>query len=228
MEFEDRNPRPEEESKSLPVVVLFVLIGIVCLLLYAGWYMMSDNASDASELAKDDLPKSSSIKDSILVDSADTEPVIVDKEAEAKAKKDEAKIAKSAEKEEVVEKAQEKKVEKPVEKIAEKPETTNTGQTTTVTVKDGQTFLGIANKFNMSFSALKNANKDVNPDALVVGKTKITIPIKAVHTVGPGDILRVVGEKYNVSVDEIMAANGKTKNFAARGEKLIIPNPKKK
>jgi LysM repeat protein len=227
MEFEDRNPRPEEESKSLPVVVLFVLIGIVCLLLYAGWYMMSDNASDASELSKDDMPKNLPIKDSILVDSADTEPVIVDKEAEAKSKKEE-KIAKEASKEEVVEKPKEKTVEKPVEKSVEKNVETTSGQTTTVTVKDGQTFLGIANKFNMSFSALKNANKDVNPDALVVGKTKITIPIKTIHTVGPGDILRVVGEKYNVSVDEIMAANGKTKNFAARGEKLIIPNPKKK
>jgi LysM repeat protein len=223
MEFEDRNPRPEEESKSLPVVVLFVLIGIVCLLLYAGWYMMSDNASDASELSKDDIPKNLPIKDSILVDTADTEPIIVDKDAEAKPKKEE-KIVNEVPKEEVVEKPKEKIVEKVVEKPSDSP----TGQTTIVTVKDGQTFLGIANKFNMSFSALKNANKDVNPDALVVGKTKITIPIKAIHTVGPGDILRVVGEKYNVSVDEIMAANGKTKNFAARGEKLIIPNPKKK
>lgn len=221
MEFEDRNPRPEEESKSLPVVVLFVLIGIVCLLLYGGWYMMSDNSSDARDLAKDDV-KSQPVKDSILLDSADTEPVIVDKTTELK---EETKIKEDKPKETAKEITEEKPKE--AEKPAPKEVEVKSGQTTTVTVKDGQTFLGIANKFNMSYSALKSANSDVNPEALVVGKTKITVPIKTIHTVGPGDILRVVGQKYNVSVEEIMAANGKTKNFAARGERLIIPNSKK-
>jgi LysM repeat protein len=45
--------------------------------------------------------------------------------------------------------------------------------------------------------------------------------------VGPGDILRVVADKYGVTVEQIMAANKKTKNFAERGEKLIIPFPAK-
>ncbi len=217
MEFEDRNPRPEEESKSLPVVVLFVLIGIVCLLLYGGWYMMSDSSSDASDLAKDEV-KSLPIKDSVLVDTADTAPVIVENKADVK---EETPLEKP--KEEV----KKEKVKEVVEKTPVKEVEVSSGETTTVTVKEGQTFLGIANRYNMSYSALKSANSGVNPEALVVGKTKITIPIKAIHTVGPGDILRVVGQKYNVSVEAIMAANGKTKNFAARGEKLIIPNPKK-
>jgi LysM repeat protein len=228
MEFEDRNPRPEEENKSLPVVVLFVLIGIVCLVLYGGWYMMSDNASDASDLAKDEVSKNVPIKDSILVDSADIKEIqtpIVEEEKPKEEKKEE-----KVENKKPVEKVKEVPVPKPAEhapKAVEEVATTSE-ETTTITVKDGQTFLGIANRYNMSFSALKNANKDVNPDALVVGKTKIKVPIKTIHTVGAGDILRVVAKKYNVSVEEIMAANGKTKNFAERGEKLIIPNPKKK
>jgi LysM repeat protein len=47
--------------------------------------------------------------------------------------------------------------------------------------------------------------------------------VQAVHTVGPGDVLRVVASKYNVSKEAIMKANAKTRDFSERGEKLIIP-----
>jgi LysM repeat protein len=46
--------------------------------------------------------------------------------------------------------------------------------------------------------------------------------------VGPGDVLRVVASKYGISKDALMKANGKTKDFAERGEKLTIPFPDKK
>jgi LysM repeat protein len=217
MEFEDRNPRPEEGNKSLPVVVLFALIGIICLLLYAGWYMLGNNTSDASDLTKDEPTKTTEpIKDSIMVDAEDVKAETATTEATAENKSEE------------TEKAKEKEVEKETAKeeaketVAEK----SSSETTSITVKEGQTFLGIANKYNLSFSELKAANKGLNTDALVVGKTKVVVPINTIHTVGPGDILKVVAKKYNITVDQLMAANGKTKNFAERGEKLIIPKKK--
>ena len=51
---------------------------------------------------------------------------------------------------------------------------------------------------------------------------------RGTHTVGPGDVLRVVAQKYGISVQQLMDANGKTRNYAERGEKLIIPLGKKK
>jgi LysM repeat protein len=61
-----------------------------------------------------------------------------------------------------------------------------------------------------------------------VNITRITVPVQAIHTVGPGDILRVVAKKYDVSLQALMKANGRTKNFAERGEKLVIPFSAKK
>jgi LysM repeat protein len=52
--------------------------------------------------------------------------------------------------------------------------------------------------------------------------------VQAIHIVGPGDILRVVAEKYDVSLQALMKANGRTKNSAQRGEKLVIPFSVKK
>ncbi|MFT7421526.1 MAG: hypothetical protein ACI9QN_002457, partial [Arcticibacterium sp.] len=51
MEFEDRNKKPEEPAKNLPMAVLITLVGIVCLLLYIGWEMISDDASKVSDLS---------------------------------------------------------------------------------------------------------------------------------------------------------------------------------
>lgn len=238
MEFEDRNPLPEEPSKTVPSLVLFVLIGIVCLLLYAGYYLMSDDASKVSDLDKENTP-ALPIQDSLIVDPADTKTaeVEVEKATEPEVVKEE---IKEPETEKVIEKVVEKPapvvVEKPKEKVAaivEKPKEKVTeivqeksSDFTTVTVKDGQTFLGIANRYNVSFSELKAANQNVDPNGLKVGSTKIKVPVQAVHTVGAGDILRVVAKKYGITVEQLMAANGKTKNFAERGEKLIIPKKK--
>ncbi|MNL84860.1 hypothetical protein D3C87_2129670 [compost metagenome] len=60
------------------------------------------------------------------------------------------------------------------------------------------------------------------------GVTKLKIQVKAVHTVGPGDVLRVVAGKYGVTKEALMKANGRTRDFSERGEKLIIPFPDKK
>ena len=202
MEFEERNPKPETPNSGLPMAVLFVLIGIICLLLYAGWHLMSDDASKVSDLKDQNVVVAKS-QDSIVVDTdlpLESSPTAVEIET-----KEEEKI----EPEKITEKA--------------KPALEISGETTRHTVKAGETFYGIANKFNVSSNTLRKVNPDVEPTGIKVGVTKLTIPINTIHVVGPGDILKVVASKYDISVDMLMAANGKTKNFAERGEKLVIP-----
>lgn len=202
MEFEDRNPKPETPNSGLPMAVLLVLVGIICLLLYAGWHLMSDDASKASDLGQEPVVVEK-MQDSVVVDTDTTlssAPV-------------------SVETEEI--KTEEPKTEtKSVE--TEKPLNIS-GEKLSHTVKDGETFYGIANKFNVSANTLKKLNPNVDPSGIKVGVTKLVVPIQGYHVVGPGDILKVVAKKYDITVDGLMAANGKTKNFAERGEKLIIP-----
>jgi serine/threonine protein phosphatase PrpC/LysM repeat protein len=127
------------------------------------------------------------------------------------------------------------KTETPKPKEPEKPKTTEAteskpavaagGTTISHTVKAGETFRGIANRYNLKYETLKALNpqvKDVEKD-LKSDVTKLTVRVKAVHMVGPGDILNVVSKKYDVSKDLIMTANKKTADRAERGEKLIIP-----
>ncbi|MCP9765031.1 LysM peptidoglycan-binding domain-containing protein [Lacihabitans soyangensis] len=202
MEFEDRNPKPETPNSGLPMAVLLVLVGIICLLLYAGWHLMSDDASKASDLGQEPVVVEK-MQDSVVVDTDTTlssAPVSVETE---EIKSEELKAAvKSVE------------TEKPLNISGEK---------LSHTVKDGETFYGIANKFNVSANTLKKLNPSVEPSGIKVGVTKLVIPIQGYHVVGPGDILKVVAKKYDITVEGLMAANGKTKNFAERGEKLIIP-----
>ena len=101
------------------------------------------------------------------------------------------------------------------------------GVTNTHTVKAGETFYGVANKYNMSIGTLKKLNPDVSEKDIKAGITKLNVKVRAVHTVGPGDVLRVVAQKYGVSKEALMRANGKTKDIATRGEKLVIPYPEK-
>ncbi|MBP6411513.1 MAG: LysM peptidoglycan-binding domain-containing protein, partial [Pseudarcicella sp.] len=102
-------------------------------------------------------------------------------------------------------------------------EASSTGLTINHKVQKGETFLGIANRYNLSQSKLQKMNTDVMPDNLKIGVTTLKVKIQAMHTVGAGDVLRVVAQKYGVTKQAIMDANNKTKDFAARGEKLIIP-----
>ncbi|WP_020607637.1 LysM peptidoglycan-binding domain-containing protein [Spirosoma spitsbergense] len=109
--------------------------------------------------------------------------------------------------------------EKPVEKATVKPG----GVSSTYTVGAGETFYGVANRYNMKLSTLKALNPGVSEGDVKAGITKLNVKAMAVHTVGPGDVLRVVAQKYGVSKEAIMRANKKSKDIANRGEKLIIP-----
>jgi LysM repeat protein len=203
MEYEERNRKPKQGSSNTPAVVLAILFGIVVLLLYAGWNLMSDDASNIVDMK-----------------SIDSDLVQVEETPE----KEEEEIVQEVTLPEP-EKKEEKKEE--VTPVVEKPTTSYKGETSTYTVKAGETFFAIANKFNTSSDNLQALNPDVNPSSIKEGVTKLKVPVQAVHTVGPGDILRVVANKYGISVEALMAANGKKKNFAERGEKLLIPHKKK-
>lgn len=124
-----------------------------------------------------------------------------------------------------VEKAAEKpKVEKPdAAPVKVKPG----GVSSTYTVGAGETFYGVANRYNMKINTLKELNPGVSESDIKAGVTKLKVKAMAVHTVGPGDVLRVVAQKYGVSKEAIMRANKKDKDIATRGEKLIIPFPEK-
>ncbi|RYC67279.1 MULTISPECIES: LysM peptidoglycan-binding domain-containing protein [Spirosoma] len=124
---------------------------------------------------------------------------------------------------------EEKKVEKPKTEVAvvEKPKVKPGGVTNTHTVGSGETFYGVANRYNMKINTLKELNPGVTEQQIKAGVTKLNVKVMAVHTVGPGDVLRVVAQKYGVSKEALMRANRKDKDIATRGEKLIIPFPEK-
>jgi LysM repeat protein len=97
------------------------------------------------------------------------------------------------------------------------------GKAHSVTVEKGETFSAVARKFGLKVDQLKALNPGVNPDGIKSGSTKLNVKIQAVHTVGPGDILRKVAEKYGVTKQAIMEANHKKDDITLRGEVLIIP-----
>ncbi len=243
--MEERNQRPEEGSK-LPVVALAVLVFVIAALLYVGYEYASDTSSSTQELTNVNQDPTMTTKATDDVEQpVEPAPAKLEKRdiyvPPANVSDDEARNSES----EVDEEAPKKVVEKPklapvpVEKKPEptpaaseaeepKPEATSAkvpagGTTVTLTVDNGQTFYGIASRYNVKWETLKKLNPDVDDSKIKVGVTKLKIPVRAIHTVGPGDIMRVVAQKYGVTVEQLMAANGKTKNRTDRGEKLIIP-----
>lgn len=220
MEFEERNPKPQETAKNLPVVVLGALIGIICLLLYVGWHFMSDDASSANEITDEPVKAVGEFdtEADTQVETESSQPDVATTETTEAPVID---VPKSDQKEKSSATTETKPAEKEKPKSGEKA---LKGELTTHTVETGETFYGIANRYNVSGNTLKSSNPGVEPGGIKVGVTRLKIPVQGIHTVGPGDVLRVVAKKYNITVDQLMKANGKTKNFAQRGEKLVIPN----
>lgn len=231
MQFEDRenreqrNERPKEPARNLPMAVLLVLVGIICALLYIGWKYMSDDTSSSDNLTAapaDTVANAMSNQleeENPAAETASSTP--------ATNGLPEVSVPKVGDKNEATAIKEEKpKEEKPKE---EKPkvEIPAGGESYTHTVGEGETFFGIANRYNIKKETLKAMNPGIDESGIKVGVTKLKIRIKAVHTVGPGDIIRVVSNKYGVSQTLIMQANKKTKNVAQRGEKLIIPYAEK-
>lgn len=249
--MEERNQRPQEGSK-LPAVALGVLVFIIGALLYVGYEYAADETSSTTELtnvkqdptmkARPDEAEAGEEKPAAKEkplgyvpddgarnsesDDEPTKPKAAEPEKKPEPKRPEPEPEanpKPAPGAEAAEKKGEKREEKPAAETAAPAKASGGGTSVTHTVADGQTFYGIANRYNVKWETLKKLNPEVEDASIKVGVTKLKIPVRAVHTVGPGDILRVVAQKYGVTVEQLMAANGKTKNVATRGEKLIIP-----
>ncbi len=102
---------------------------------------------------------------------------------------------------------------------------TGSGQVISHTVRAGETFSSVARRYNLNRETLKKLNPAIKNEGtdIKADVTKLNVRVKAIHTVGPGDILDVVSRKYNVPKEMIMTANAKTTDRASRGENLIIP-----
>ncbi len=248
--MEAPNPRPNQPS-NLPAITLAVLVALILALLYVGYEYIADTSADAKEFSNiviDSTNRQSKItpEEPVLInpeEAPDTagQPVPVDLSQSTPATDEPVATADAiaednrenptegeANEKPVTEKpATEKPVtEKPVvEKPApEKPAMPKTGGVSSVyTVGAGETFYGVANRYNLKVSTLKALNPGVSENSVKAGITKLTVKVRSVHTVGPGDVLRVVAQKYGISKEALMRANGKAKDIAQRGEKLNIP-----
>ena len=234
-ENENRNRRPEESSK-LPYLSLGVLVLMIAGLLYVGYEYIADDAADVDQLLNTPLDTTGRELQPIPNNDGQLAQPPATTEASEEASSEtlppppkEEEIATKTPRPDLEEETSKPTETKPVEepkKVVVDPG----GVEITHTVQAGETFYGIANRYNIKSNTLKGLNPSIQDESKDVksGVTRIKIRVQAIHTVGPGDILRVVADKYGISVQQLMAANKKTKNFAERGEKLIIPFPEKK
>ncbi len=198
--MEEKNKRPEEIS-NIPTITLIVLVLLIVSLLYVGYGYFSDDAQPTKYEAVTKETESS--------ESEISEPAVT------KTENNEAKKIEPEKPKVVPEKPKETK-----KLVAEIPDG---GMIIPHLVQDGETFFGIANRYNLKADVLRALNPDVDPQAIKVGSTRLKVKIKAKHTVGAGDILSVVATKYDISKKALMDANKLTKDYSKRGDVLIIP-----
>lgn len=114
---------------------------------------------------------------------------------------------------------------------------------TTHIVAKGDTLYGIAKKYQISVSDLKNANKLSDKDVIKVGQ-KLTIPISSgssgisqeknstltnnlkteIYTVKKGDTFYGIAKKYDINVSELYFLNSMSQNDVLKvGQKIKVP-----
>lgn len=201
-----------EENSKLPMITLGILLLTLVGLIAIGFehFVSPDKdelirAEKFVEPEEDVLAESAQVVIDSTVDAADS--LIVPKDS----------LIGKSEKEELAEQKKEAEAEFVPEVAAP------SGKSHAVTVEKGETFSAVARKFGLKIDQLKALNPGVNPDGIKSGSTKLNVKIQAIHTVGPGDIMRKVAEKYGVSKQAIMDANHKKDDITLRGEVLIIP-----
>jgi LysM repeat protein len=201
-----------EENSKLPLITLGILLLTLVGLIAIGFeHFVSPDKDELIKAEKfvepeeDVLVESAQVVIDSTVDAADS--LIVPKDS----------LIGKSEEEELAEQKKEAEAEV-VPEVA-----TPSGKSHAVTVEKGETFSAVARKFGLKIDQLKALNPGVNPDGIKSGSTKLNVKIQAIHTVGPGDIMRKVAEKYGVSKQAIMDANHKKDDITLRGEVLIIP-----
>jgi LysM repeat protein len=201
-----------EENSKLPMITLGILLLTLVGLIAIGFeHFVSPDKDELIRAEKFVEPEEDVLAESVqvvidsTVDAADS--LIVPKDS----------LIGKSEEEELAEQKKEAEAEV-VPEVA-----TPSGKSHAVTVEKGETFSAVARKFGLKIDQLKALNPGVNPDGIKSGSTKLNVKIQAIHTVGPGDIMRKVAEKYGVSKQAIMDANHKKDDITLRGEVLIIP-----
>lgn len=201
-----------EENSKLPLITLGILLLTLVGLIAIGFeHFVSPDKDELIKAEKfvepeeDVLAESAQVVIDSTVDAADS--LIVSKDS----------LIGKSEEEELAEQKKEAEAEVVPEVAAP------SGKSHAVTVEKGETFSAVARKFGLKIDQLKVLNPGVNPDGIKSGSTKLNVKIQAIHTVGPGDIMRKVAEKYGVSKQAIMDANHKKDDITLRGEVLIIP-----
>lgn len=96
-------------------------------------------------------------------------------------------------------------------------------------VQRGETWFGIARRYEISRSALAAANPDVEPERLRAGEV-LLIPSSSAaapgvirHTVVEGDSLWGIARRYGVEMERIRAANDLSSDRVKIGQVLVIP-----
>jgi len=204
----------ESSSANLPIITLLILLVTLFGLVLVGYeHFMGPTTEELVKAEKLELEDDEVLMEqpvSIITDSSsNTSP------SDSSAVKD------SSQKAELALETQKQEAE--AQKIPEEvkiplPE----GKEHKYVVEKGETFNGVANRFGLTIDQLKSMNPGVSSE-VKVGITRLKVKIKAIHTVGPGDVLRVVAEKYKVSKKSIMDVNHKKEDITLRGEQLIIP-----
>ena len=91
--------------------------------------------------------------------------------------------------------------------------------------------VSIAAEYRVSYESLKEMNKIDDPNRIFVGQ-KLILPPSAPtpmpgsreHVVQEGETLFIIAIKYDVTVDDILKANGETDpDTILAGQKLIVP-----
>jgi LysM repeat protein len=201
-----------EENSKLPVITLGILLLTLVGLIAVGFeHFVSPDKDELIKAEKFVEPEEEVLAEAtqVVIDTTEdpADSLIVTKDS----------VIGKSEEEELAE--QKKEAEAEVVPVAASP----SGKSHSVTVEKGETFSAVARKFGLKIDQLKALNPGVNPDGIKSGSTKLNVKIQALHTVGPGDIMRKVAEKYGVSKEAIREANHKKDDITLRGELLIIP-----
>jgi LysM repeat protein len=195
----------ESSSSNLPVITLMILVATLAGLVFVGYEHFlgpqTDQLVKAEKALEEDETYLGDVASAVVVDSTmDIAP-------------DTTKLADTAS----IDLAKQKK-EAEAEVVPEEVVAEPAGKSYSYQSASGETAASIATLFGLTEDQVKS----MNPGGVKSG-SKVKVKIKAMHTVGPGDVLRVVAEKYKVSKKSLMEANHKKEDITLRGEQLVIP-----
>jgi LysM repeat protein len=198
----------ESSSSNLPVITLLILVATLAGLVFVGYEHFlgpqTDKLVKAEKLVEEDETYLGDVATTMVVDST----MDIDTDTTKVASADSATID-----------LEKQKKEAEAEKVPEEVAVTEpAGKSYSYQSASGESIATIASRFGLTSDQVKA----MNPGGIKAG-ANVKVKIKAMHTVGPGDVLRVVAEKYKVSKQSLMAANNKKDDITLRGEQLIIP-----